>query len=500
MVNYDVIIAGSGAAGLYCALNLSSDLKILVVSKKELTLCNSALAQGGIAGVYNSPEDSPEFHKNDTFIAGGFENDPVSTDILVNEAEIDIGKLIELGVSFDKNPDGSYHRTLEGGHSKHRIFHYKDATGFEILSKLLLHVKTLPNVDIIENAIIDDVSMTDTGFSFEIIHENKKKVYNSHYAVMCTGGIGRIYQHTTNSAIATGDGITFAYNMGADIKNLIYIQFHPTAFNDEKSRECFLISEAVRGEGAYLKNCKGERFMQNYDNRLELAPRDVVSNSIIFEAQKTGSENFYLDITHKDPEFIKARFPMIYKNLLAYGFDMTKDIVPIFPCHHYLMGGIDVDTYARTSIEKLYACGECSHTGVHGNNRLASNSLLEALVFSRRAALDINGKIVKSKNNNFQTHTFEDTSNYPLVPTGIKTEIRKIMQETYFVIPKVEKMADGLKRVTEIKDMLEGGKFFKDQNYVEAKSLATVAFIVLTEGNKIISESANIKVTEDKGE
>ncbi|NLZ45187.1 MAG: FAD-binding protein [Clostridiales bacterium] len=500
MVNYDVIIAGSGAAGLYCALNLSSDLKILVVSKKELTLCNSALAQGGIAGVYNSPEDSPEFHKNDTFIAGGFENDPVSTDILVNEAEIDIGKLIELGVSFDKNPDGSYHRTLEGGHSKHRIFHYKDATGFEILSKLLLHVKILPNVDIIENAIIDDVSMTDTGFSFEIIHENKKKVYNSHYAVMCTGGIGRIYQHTTNSAIATGDGITFAYNMGADIKNLIYIQFHPTAFNDEKSRECFLISEAVRGEGAYLKNCKGERFMQNYDNRLELAPRDVVSNSIIFEAQKTGSENFYLDITHKDPEFIKARFPMIYKNLLAYGFDMTKDIVPIFPCHHYLMGGIDVDTYARTSIEKLYACGECSHTGVHGNNRLASNSLLEALVFSRRAALDINGKIVKSKNNNFQTHTFEDTSNYPLVPTGIKTEIRKIMQETYFVIPKVEKMADGLKRVTEIKDMLEGGKFFKDQNYVEAKSLATVAFIVLTEGNKIISESANIKVTEDKGE
>ena len=502
MINYDIIIAGSGVAGLYCALNLSSDLKILIVSKKELTLCNSALAQGGIAGVYKNPDDSPEFHMQDTFVAGGFENDPVSTKILVNEADIDIGKLIDLGVNFDKKPDGSYHRTLEGGHSKHRIFHHKDATGFEIISKLLIHVKSLPNVDIIENAIIDDIKKTDTGFSFEILHENSIKVYNSHYAVICTGGIGRIYQHTTNSAIATGDGITFAYNMGAEIKNLIYIQFHPTAFNDLKSRECFLISEAVRGEGAYLKNCNGQRFMQDYDSRLELAPRDVVSHSIIFESIKTNSEDFYLDITHKDPEFIKNRFPMIYKNLLAFGYDMTKDMVPIFPCHHYLMGGIDVDTYARTNIPQLYACGECSHTGVHGNNRLASNSLLEALVFSRRAADDINSKIRQANDNTgFETHVFEDTSTYPVVPTGIKTEIREIMQQTYFVIPKVELMVQSLKRVTEIKDMLENGKYLKDQNYVEATSLATVAFIVLTEGNKIISENANIKVTpKNEGE
>ncbi len=491
MNNYDVIIAGGGVAGLYAAINLDPSLKILLVSKRELTLCNSALAQGGIAGVYNSPSDSPELHKQDTFIAGGFENDPESTDILVNEAKIDIDRIIKLGVDFDKTPDGDYHRTLEGGHGRHRIFHHKDATGFEILTKLIAYVRTLKNVHIIENAVIDDVKKTSTGFSFEIIHDNKKQVYNCHFGILCTGGIGRVYKYTTNSAIATGDGITFAYELGARIKHLSYIQFHPTAFNDHKSRECFLISEAVRGEGAYLKNCNGERFMHNYDKRLELAPRDVVSHSIIFESKKTGSKNFYLDITHKDPEFVKNRFPMIYQKLLDVGYDMTKDLIPVYPCHHYLMGGIDVDTNARTTVDRLYACGECSHTGVHGNNRLASNSLLEALVFSRRAAADINSRI-KDAGDDYRQAQFEDTSSYPPIPKGIKTEIRELMQDSYFVIPNVSKIPSSLKRVTEIKKMLEEGKFLKNQNYVEAKSLATVAFIVLSEAEKILSENAEI--------
>ncbi|MDE6149069.1 MAG: L-aspartate oxidase [Ruminococcus sp.] len=491
MNNYDVIIAGCGAAGLYGALNLSSDLKVLVLSKREITLCNSSLAQGGIAGVYNNSEDSPEKHKHDTFVAGGFENDPQSTDVLVNEAKIDIAKIIELGVDFDKMPNGDYHRTLEGGHSMHRIFHHKDATGFEIETTLLENVKKLPNVEVWENSAMCDAKKTETGFSFLIIKDGEYVTCNSHYAIFATGGIGRVYEYTTNSAIATGDGIAMAYNMGAEIKNLCYIQFHPTAFNNRNTRECFLISEAVRGEGAYLKNCNGERFMQNYDKRLELAPRDVVSHCIMFESKKTGSDKFYLDISHKDPEFIKQRFPMIYKNLLSAGYDMTKDMIPIYPCQHYLMGGINVNTLAQTNISGLYACGECSHTGVHGNNRLASNSLLEALIFSRRAASDINEKAM-SKKAEFEPYDFQLDENASHIPSGLRTEVRRIMQNSYFVIPEVNSLKDGLERIKEIKETLENGNYKIDRDYVEAKSLATVAFIVLDEAYKIASESAEI--------
>lgn len=485
--NYDVIIAGCGAAGLYGAINLPENLKVLVLSKREATLCNSSLAQGGIAGVYNSPDDLPEYHKADTFTAGGYENDPVKTDILVNEAAQDIERIIELGVEFDKKPDGDYHRTLEGGHCKHRIFHHKDATGYEMETKLLAYVKTLKNVDIWENSLMCNVKKTDTGFSFLILKNNEYLIVNCRRTIFATGGIGRVYEFTTNSAIATGDGIARAYDMGARIKHLSYIQFHPTAFNNRKTRECFLISEAVRGEGAYLKNCHLERFMHNYDKRLELAPRDVVSHSIIFEAKRTGSDEFYLDISHEDPEFIKNRFPMIYKNLLEAGYDMTKEPVPIFPCHHYLMGGINVDVNAMTNIEGLYACGECSHTGVHGNNRLASNSLLEALVFSRRAASDIAQKTEKDTTSldELQSYPFKVIMGADPIPHGLRTEIRKIMQKAYFVLPDVKELENGLKRVTEIRDMLICGHFRLDRDYIEARSLATVAYIVLSEACEI---------------
>lgn len=490
--NYDVIIAGCGSAGLYCALNLDRNLKVLVLSKRELTLCNSSLAQGGIAGVYNSPEDSPEFHKQDTFVAGGFENDPEATDVLVNSAQEDIGKLIELGADFDKNPDGDYHRTLEGGHGLHRIFHHLDSTGFEIETTLLRNAQKLENVDIYENAVMCDIKKTNSGFSFLILKDEEYFTCNCHYAVMATGGIGRVYEYTTNSAIATGDGIAAAYNMGAKIKNLSYIQFHPTGFNNKHTRETFLISESVRGEGAYLRNCKGERFMYNYDDRLELAPRDVVSHAIMNESKKTKSEKFFLDITHQDADFVKERFPMIYENLYKAGIDMTKDLIPVFPCHHYLMGGINVDTYARTNIENMYACGECSHTGVHGNNRLASNSLLEALVFSRRAAGDISEK-AKNNANGFEEAEFSPNENGEHIPAGIRTEIRSIMQNAYFVIPDTEKLEPGLKRIAEIKSFLEENDFKKDRDYVEADALATVAYLVLTDALEKLNDPKNKK-------
>ncbi|MBR3900797.1 MAG: L-aspartate oxidase [Ruminococcus sp.] len=480
-VNYDVIIAGCGVAGLYAALNLPQSLNILILCKKDLSLCNSMLAQGGIAGVYNSETDNIQYHQNDTLIAGSFKNNVDAVQTLVSEAAQDIERIINMGVEFDKNPDGTFHRTLEGGHSHHRVFHKADSTGKEITTTLLENVRKLPNVTILENTIMCETRRTYTGYSALLKDKNDTySTVNCHFMILATGGIGRVYQFTTNSAIATGDGITFAYEMGAKIKNLSYVQFHPTAFNNRTTRECFLISEAVRGEGAYLLNCHKERFMHNYDKRLELAPRDVVSHSIVLESRKQNSTDFYLDISYKDSEFLKNRFPMIYKNLLEQGYDLTKEPVPIFPCQHYLMGGIDVDSNSETTLPNLYACGECSHTGVHGSNRLASNSLLEALVFSRKAAENIATKL-DTVSESFEEVQFDAHMGNDRIPAGIRTETRKIMQNSYFVIPDKEAAAEGLKRVTEIRNDLLSGKYVVDADYVLAKSIVTVAYIILNE-------------------
>ncbi len=480
-MNYDVIIAGCGAAGLYAAINLPADLKILILCKRELSLCNSMLAQGGIAGVYNSPSDSIQFHQNDTLVAGSFKNNVEAVHTLVSEAARDLERIIELGVEFDKNSDGSYHRTLEGGHSHHRIFHRADSTGKEITATLLENVRQLSNVTIMENTIMCASRKTSTGYSaFLKDADNNYMTANCHFMILATGGIGRVYQFTTNSAIATGDGVTFAYEMGAKIKNLSYVQFHPTAFNNRATRECFLISEAVRGEGAYLLNCHKERFMHNYDKRLELAPRDVVSHAIVLESRKQNSTDFYLDISYKDSEFLKSRFPMIYRNLMEQGYDLTKEPVPIFPCQHYLMGGIDVDQNSETTLPNLYACGECSHTGVHGSNRLASNSLLEALVFSRRAAENIISRL-ESVPDGFEDTEFDAHIDAEHIPAGIRTETRKIMQNSYFVIPDKKAAAEGVNRIEEIRNDLLSGKYLVDADYVLAKSIVTVAYIILSE-------------------
>ena len=482
---YDVIIAGTGAGGLYSAISLPSDLKILIITKREQMLCNSALAQGGIAGVYKPrDDDNIQLHTNDTLIAGGFKNNPDSLKVLVTEAAREIDHLIKLGVDFDKTADGEYHRTLEGGHSRHRIFHHKDSTGREITERLAAAVRQLPNVTIAENALLCDVKKTNGGFSCDILIDDVHHTADSKFMILATGGIGRVYDFTTNSAIATGDGIAFAYEMGANIKNLSLIQFHPTAFNDKHTRECFLISEAVRGEGAYLLNKNKERFMQNYDERLELAPRDVVSHAIIMEGRRLNSDEFYLDISYKDSDFIRNRFPMIYEKLLAYGYDLTKEPVPIYPCQHYLMGGINVNTKAETSISDLYAVGECSHTGVHGNNRLASNSLLEAIVFAHEAADDIVRKMKEDPEKyavDAESYPYKFSETAKPIPTGIRTEIRHIMQRSYFVIPDLNEAMKGIERVSEIKNDLENGDYVIDHNYVEARSLATVAYIILKE-------------------
>ena len=478
---FDVIIVGSGVSGLYCALNLNRTLKILMISKKEITLCNSALAQGGVAAVMNPNDDDYSLHIKDTLIAGGYKNDMNNVKILVEQGPTDVKNLIKYGVDFDRNPDGSVNLTLEGGHSRHRIAHHKDTTGFEIVTTLIDQVIKLKNLTIMENSYLLGLEKEGDMFRLDIFKENEHHYYTTKKVVLATGGIGRIYDFTTNSAIATGDGIQFAYNLGARIKHLSYIQFHPTAFADRKNRECFLVSEAVRGEGAYLLNAKKERFMYKYEpERKELAPRDVVSRCMMKEQETVGSDEFWLDISHKEPEFIRNRFPMIYKRVFEKGYDMTKEPIPIYPCQHYLMGGIDVNGHGATSVDGLYAAGECAHTGVHGINRLASNSLLEALVFSRLIAEQINLTTPAERDYAPIDGNFRLPEGNPL-PTGLRTEIRHIMQKSYFVVPNYSEAENGLARVTEIKEMLDNGNYALTPDYIEAKSVATAAYIILGE-------------------
>ncbi len=484
---FDVLIVGTGAAGLYGALQFPENVKVLMISKRELSLSNSSLAQGGVAAVLDTINDDYRLHIADTLTAGKNKNDVKAVEVLVKEGPDDVRKLKELGVDFDLDDKGEMQKTLEAGHSRHRIVHHKDSTGKAITDTLIEQVRNRPNIEIYEKTLLYKLEKTNGGFYAGLIFpDGTSEIVAAHYCILASGGIGRIYQYTTNSAIATGDGITLAYILGADIKHLSWIQFHPTAFAAENDRERFLISEAVRGEGAVLLNCHGERFAEKYDPRGHLAPRDVVSDAIMQESIATNSEKFYLDITHKDPNFIKNRFPMIYEKCLEENIDITKDRIPVFPCQHYLMGGIDVDLNARTTVDRLYAAGECSHTGVHGANRLASNSLLEALVFSRRAAQDIITRMKTDENLPFEEFkTTEDLSGKPL-PTGYRTEIRKLMQDCHFVIKKPELAPQGLKRAKEILADLNSGTYEINQDFVEARSLATAAVIILEE---VISEN-----------
>lgn len=476
---YDVLILGTGASGLYAALNLDSDLNILICSKRELKLSNSSLAQGGVAAVLDEKNDKVEYHINDTMIAGRQANNPHTVEILCSEGASDVRNIYNMGCDFDKNEDGSLHLTLEGGHSRHRIAHHKDSTGDAMTTTLIEQVKALRNVEIAENTTCVSIHHAVSGFFAEMLVDGELTWVAASFVILATGGIGRVYKYTTNSAIATGDGIRFAYELGAQIKDLDYIQFHPTAFAASEGRERFLISEAVRGEGAYLLNCNFERFMHRYDERLELAPRDKVSHSIMMEYRRTGSDKFYLDISRLDSDFLKNRFPMIYARCLEEGIDLTKEPIPVFPCHHYLMGGIAVDDVSFTGVSRLYAVGECSNTGVHGKNRLASNSLLEALVFSRRAAKDINRRIHSPNFNAVHGNPPEITDGTAPLPEGTRTQIREIMQKSHFVIPDPTAAEKGLKTIEDIRRRLENDKFKKTVDLCEARSLATVAALVL---------------------
>jgi L-aspartate oxidase len=401
MRKVDFLVIGSGIAGLSFALKAASKGNVLILTKVNADETNTKYAQGGIATVFDPNTDSFEKHINDTLIAGDGLCDRKIVEIVVKEGPDRIKELIDYGTNFDKEKTGEYNLTREGGHSENRILHYKDITGWEIERALLEQVNANPNIEILTHYFAIEV-ITRHHLGMEVTRESedlecfgiyalnvnsgKVETILSKMTVMATGGAGHIYASTTNPVIATGDGIAMIYRAKGKVRDMEMMQFHPTSLYNPGSFPSFLITEAVRGEGGVLRNKQGKEFMYDYDQRGSLAPRDIVARSIDAEMKKTGEEFVYLDITHKPKEIILEHFPNIFEKCLSIGIDISKDWIPVTPAAHYLCGGVLVDEYGRTTIKNLFACGECSSTGLHGANRLASNSLLEAAVFGNRIA------------------------------------------------------------------------------------------------------------------
>ncbi len=379
----DILIVGSGVAGLYCALNLPKEKRIIIVTKNKARRSDSFLAQGGIC-VLRDEDDYDSFYE-DTMKAGHYENNPDSVHIMIHSSQEVISDLVSFGVRFEKNGE-EFVYTREGAHSHGRILFHEDETGKEITSHLLETARNRENITIIENYTMVDLICDGNECHGIIGHDENGEYFaiQADYTVLATGGIGGIFEHSTNYKHLTGDAIALALKYSIKLQHIDYIQIHPTTLYTEKegSRE-FLISESVRGEGAILLNSKGERFVN------ELLPRDVVANAIFAEMKKEGSKHVWLSMAPIPTEEIKTHFPNIYQRCLEEGYDATKEPIPVVPSQHYFMGGIDVDRYSKTSMDRLYAAGETACNGVHGRNRLASNSLLESLVFAKRAAKHI---------------------------------------------------------------------------------------------------------------
>ncbi|WP_304966383.1 L-aspartate oxidase [Paramuribaculum intestinale] len=398
---YDYLVIGSGIAGMSFALKVARTGRVALICKSTLEEANTALAQGGVASVTDLQLDDFDKHIHDTMVAGDWLSDPKAVEKVVREAPSQISQLLQWGVDFDRREDGSFDLHREGGHSEFRILHHADNTGYEIQQSLIRRIRESESIDVFEHhfaieiitqhhlgKIVTRRTPDITCYGAYVLDENTGAVdtFLSRVTLMATGGVGAVYTTTTNPLVATGDGIAMVYRAKGTVRDMEFIQFHPTALFHPGDRPSFLITEAMRGYGAILRNPAGERFMEKYDPRLELAPRDVVARAIDSEMKAGGHDHVYLDVTHKDPGETRHHFPNIYAKCLSLGIDITKDYIPVAPAAHYLCGGIVVDTNAESSISRLYAVGECSCTGLHGGNRLASNSLIEAVVYAEAAA------------------------------------------------------------------------------------------------------------------
>lgn len=399
----DFLVIGSGIAGLTFALDVADRGTVTIITKRAKDEANTRYAQGGIAAVF-APDDSPEAHAKDTLVAGAGLCHEVVVDICAREGPERVRDLIARGARFDRNGEGLA-LTREGGHSARRVVHATDATGAEVERALIERAEAHPNVRMVEHQTAIDLIMLsrfggpDQCAGAYVLDESAKgdapdgkshkvETYLARATVLASGGAGKVYLYTTNPDVATGDGVAMAYRAGAEISNMEFYQFHPTALYHPRANR-FLISEALRGEGAVLRLADGTAFMANHDPRRDLAPRDIVARAIDFEMKRTGSEHVYLDITHKPASFIREHFPTIHAQCLGFGVDITTEPIPVVPAAHFMCGGISTDLHGRTTIPGLWAIGECAATGLHGANRLASNSLLEGLVFGHRAAVRV---------------------------------------------------------------------------------------------------------------
>ena len=401
---FDFLVIGSGVAGMSYALQVAGagKGKVALVCKTSIDEANTAKAQGGVASVTNLETDNFEKHIHDTMVAGDYISDPAAVKQVVENAPAGIERLVNWGVNFDRKEDGTFDLHREGGHSEFRILHHADDSGLEIQRGLIAAVRNNPNITVLENHFaVEIITQHHLGvevtrrtpdiecFGAYILDPDTGKVdtFLSKVTLLATGGIGAIYSSTTNPDIATGDGIAMAYRAKATVKDMEFVQFHPTAlYHHGETHPAYLITEAMRGYGGILRLPNGEEFMQKYDKRLSLAPRDIVARAIDKEMKIHGLDHVCLDVTHKNAEETRHHFPNIYQKCLSIGIDITKEYIPVCPCAHYLCGGILVDLHAESSIHRLYAVGECSCTGLHGGNRLASNSLIEAVVYADAAA------------------------------------------------------------------------------------------------------------------
>lgn len=403
-MNYDVLIVGTGVAGLYTALNLRDDIRILMITKNTFRDCNSYLAQGGIStslGIFDE-----ESYFNDTMKAGNYHNDTNAVKLLIKNSIKNINTLIKIGVPFDRI-ESKLRYTREGGHSNFRIVHVKDETGKWVTETLLNIATNKKNITMLENTtLIDLISKDNICYGGVLKYYNKTYKVNSKFTILATGGIGGIFNSTTNIESLTGDGLNISLKNNIEIKDMEYLQLHPTVLYEPFTKgKKLLLSESLRGEGGIILNQNKKEFIDS------LLPRDIVSTAILKEIEKTPDTPYvYLDMTKKSKEFLMNRFPFLYDECLKRGYAMDKDLLPIAPAHHYCMGGIKVDLFSRTSMDNLYSVGEASCTGVHGSNRLASNSLLEALVFGRQASENINSKIDEIK----LKETIEEPKTYAL--------------------------------------------------------------------------------------